>query len=129
MNNILIETILGLSSGIFLGITGIAPTGLILLAFDWLNIGDYKSNLGTILFINLFPITVGSVFEFYKAKQINFLIGTILLISMVVGSYIGSKFVAGNKNVLSTKSVKYITAYLSLFMGVVFLYSAYYEKK
>ena len=128
MNQFLVESILGLLCGLFLGMTGIAPTGLILIVLDLLKIGDYKSNLGAILFLNLFPITIGSVYEFYKSKQINFSLGAILLLTIICGSFIGSKFIAGEKNTLSTKVVKYITAYLSLFMGIVFLFSAYYEK-
>jgi uncharacterized membrane protein YfcA len=128
MIQFLIESTLGFLSGLFLGITGVVPTGIILIALDSLKIGDYKSNLGAILFLNLFPITIGSVYEFYKSKQINFSVGLILLISVILGSFIGSKIVTGDKYALSTKSIKYITAYLSLFMGVIFLYSAYYEK-
>jgi uncharacterized membrane protein YfcA len=127
MYQFLIESILGLFSGLFLGITGIAPTSIVLIALDLLKIGDYKSNIGAILFLNLFPITIGSVYEFYKSKQINYSLGFTLLLTIIIGSFIGSKFVAGDKS-LSTKSVKYITAYLSFFMGVVFLYSAYYDK-
>jgi uncharacterized membrane protein YfcA len=128
MNAIVVETILGLLCGIFLGITGIAPTGLILLALDFLKIGDYKSNLGAILFLNLFPITIGSVFEFYKSNKINYSIGTILLLTIILGTFIGSRFVVGNKIVLSTKIIKLITAYLSLFMACAFFYAAYYEE-
>ena len=72
MNQYIIEFILGLISGAFLGVTGIAPTGLILIALELLKIGDYRSSLGAILFLNLFPISLGSVWEFYKAKQIDF---------------------------------------------------------
>ena len=128
MNKFLIESILGLLCGLFLGITGIVPTGIILLALDVLKIGDYKSNLGAILLLNIFPITIGSVYDFYKSKQINYSLGAILLLTIILGSFIGSKFVAGEKAILSTKAIKYITAYLSLFIGVSFLYSAYYEK-
>ncbi len=128
MNQFLIESVLGLLCGLFLGVTGIPPTGLVLLALDIFKIGDYKSNLGTVIFLNLFPITIGSAYEFYKSKQINFSLGFILLLTIILGSFIGSKFVVGEKALLSTKDVKYITAYLSLFVGVVFLYSAYYEK-
>ena len=128
MNQFLIESILGLLCGLFLGVTGIPPTGLILLALDILKIGDYKSNVGAILFLNLFPITIGSTYEFYKSKQINFSLGFILLLTIILGSFVGSKFVVGEKAFLSTKDVKYITAYLALFIGVAFLYSAYYEK-
>jgi uncharacterized membrane protein YfcA len=128
MNQFLIESTLGLLCGLFLGVTGIPPIGLILLAFDMLKIGDYKSNLGAIMFLNLFPITIGSTYEFYKSKQINFSLGFILLLTIILGSFVGSKFVVGEKAFLSTKDVKYITAYLALFIGVAFLYSAYYEK-
>jgi uncharacterized membrane protein YfcA len=128
MNQFLIESILGLLCGLFLGVTGIPPTGLVLLALDMLKIGDYKSNLGAVIFLNLFPITIGSTYEFYKSKQINFSLGFILLLTIILGSFIGSKFVVGEKAFLSTKDVKYITAYLALFVGVAFLYSAYYEK-
>jgi uncharacterized membrane protein YfcA len=128
MNQFLVELILGLLCGLFLGTTGIAPTGLVLIALDVLKLGDYKSNLGAILFLNLFPITLGSVYEFYKSKQINFTLSGILLLTIMLGSFIGSKFVAGEKAALSTKAVKYITSFLGFIVGIVFLYSAYYEK-
>jgi uncharacterized membrane protein YfcA len=128
MNVFLIETIIGLVCGLFLGITGMAPTSIILIILELLKIGDYKTNLGTVLFLNLFPITVGSVYDFYKSKQINFSLGIILLLSIIIGSFIGSKFVVGEKSTFSKKIIKYITAYLSLFIGVIFLFSAYYEK-
>ena len=128
MNQFLIETVIGLMSGLFLGITGILPIGIVLITLDILKIGDYKSNLGAILFLNLFPITIGSVFDFYKTNQINFSLGVILLASITFGSFIGSKYVVGEKNVFSVRGIKYITAYLSIFVGIVFLISAYYEK-
>ena len=128
MNKFLIESILGLICGLFLGITGIAPIGLLLIALDLLKIGDYKSNLGAILFLNLFPITLGSVYDFYKSKQINFTLGTVLLLTIMLGSFIGSKFVVGDKAILSTKMIKYITSFMGFIVGIVFLYSAYYEK-
>ena len=129
MYQFVIKTVLGLISGLFLGITGILPIGLLLIALDILKIGDYKSTLGAILFLNLFPITIGSIFDFYKANQINFSLGVILLASVTFGSFIGSKYVVGEKKVFSVKGIKYITAYLSIFVGIVFLISAYYEKK
>ena len=128
MNQFLIESILGLLCGLFLGTTGIAPTGIVLIALDILNIGDYKSNLGAVLFLNLFPITIGSVYEFYKSKQINFKLGLILLLTIILGSFIGSKFVVGEKSQISTKTVKYITSFMGFLIGIVFLFSANYEK-
>jgi uncharacterized membrane protein YfcA len=128
MNQYIIEAILGLISGIFLGVTGILPIGIILIALDYLNIGDYISNLGAILFLNLFPVTVGSIYEFYKSKKINYSLGWILLLSIVLGSYIGSKYVVGAGFKLSVKQIKYVSAILALIMMIVFFISAYYEK-
>ena len=126
MNQYFIELILGTICGLFLGVTGIAPTGLVLLVLDYFGIGNYITNLGTILFLNLFPLTLGSVWEFYKAKQINFKMGLILLVSIIIGSFIGSKMVVGDSSVtLSEKSIKYITSALGFIIGILFFFSAY----
>jgi uncharacterized membrane protein YfcA len=122
-----IEFILGLISGIFLGITGVTPVVVILIILDYLKIGNYQSNLGSILLLNLFPITIGSVYEFYKSNKINYSLGFILLITTILGSYIGSKMVVGNKSFLTDKNIKYITGFLSVFIGIVFLIAAYYD--
>ena len=124
----LIQLFLGLISGLFLGITGVAPTGLILIALDNLKIGDYKSNLGAILMLNLFPVTISSVYEFYKSKQLNYSLAFILIFSIMIGSYFGSKMVIGKNSFLNVKNIKYLTGALSLFAAIVFLTSAYYEK-
>jgi|694.fasta_scaffold33525_5 uncharacterized membrane protein YfcA len=129
MNQYIIELILGLLCGAFLGITGIAPTGIVLLVLDYFNIGDYITNLGTILFINLFPITVGSVWEFYKAKKIDYTMGLILFLSIVFGGFLGSKLVVDDKYKLSEKTIKYITSAVGFVIGICFLISAQYEKK
>jgi uncharacterized membrane protein YfcA len=94
---------------------------------DYLNIGDYRSNLGAILFLNLFPYTIGSIYEFYKTKKINYSLGWILLFSIIVGSYIGSKYVVGAGFKLSIKQIKYISAFVGLIMCILFFISAYYE--
>ena len=128
MNQYITETFFGLLSGLFLGITGIPATGFTLLGLDYFKVNDYKSILGAILFLNLFPISLGSVWEFYGANKIDFTMGWILLITIVIGSYIGSKYVVSGKNQLSIKTIKYITAYFSFLTGILFLISANYEK-
>jgi len=127
MNKFILEMVLGLICGIFLGTTGIAPTGLILLALDYFKIDDYITNLGTILFINLFPITIGSVWEFYKAKKIDFTMGIILFLSIALGGFLGSKLVVSKNYKLSKKMIKYITSTLGLIIFISFLISAQYE--
>ena len=127
MNQYIIEAILGLLSGIFLGITGILPVGVFLIILDYLNIGDYRSNLGAILFLNLFPYTIGSFYQFYKTENINYSLGLILFITIIIGSHIGSKYVVGAGLKLSIKQIKYISAMVGLIMCILFFISAYYE--
>jgi len=124
----LIEILIGITIGGFLGATGLAPLGILLIILDYLKIGDYKSNLGTVLFVNLFPISIGAVFQFWKAKKINFTMGLLLIIGIFIGSYISANFVVKKENSLSIKTIKYTTAILNLIIAVLFLYSAYHEK-
>jgi uncharacterized membrane protein YfcA len=123
----LIQLVLGLLSGLFLGITGIAPTGVVLIALDALKIGHYKSNLGAILMLNILPISISSFYEFYKAGQVDYSLAAILFGSIVTGSYFSSKMVVGKKSFLTVKHIKYLTGFLSVFVASVFLTSAYYE--
>ena len=123
----LIQLVLGLITGLFLGITGIAPTGIILIALDALKMGDYKSNLGAILMLNVLPISISSFYQFYKSTQINYSLGFILFFSIIIGSYFSSKMVVGKNSFLTVKHIKYLSGLLSLFVGSIFLTSAYYE--
>jgi uncharacterized membrane protein YfcA len=129
MNQYVIELILGLLAGFFSGIRGILPIGLLLISFDYLNFGDYRSNLGAIALLNLFPISIGSFWEFYKAKKINYSMGYILLFSIIIGGYIGTKLVVEERFKLSKKTIKYITSGLGFIIGILFLVSAHYEKE
>lgn len=128
MNQYIIELVLGSLCGLLLGITGVAPTGLVLLALDYFKIGNYITNLGTIIFLNLFPITIGSAWEFYKRDKINYTMGLILFFSIISGSCLGSKLVLEEKNKLTKKTIKYITSGLGLVMFICFYISALYEK-
>ena len=123
-----LEFTLGMLSGVFMGITGISGLPLLILSFDYFKIDEYKKILGAIMFVNLFPITIGSVWEFYKNKQIDYKMGWIVLLTTIIGSYLGSKLVINGKNSLSYKSIKYISACFSIITGILFVISAYYEK-
>jgi uncharacterized membrane protein YfcA len=128
MNQYIIELILGLLAGLFSGITGILPVGLLLIIFDFFKIGDYKSNLGAIALLNLFPISIGSFWEFFKVDKINYSMGLILIASIVTGGYFGTKIILDERINLSKKTIKYITSVLGFTIGILFLISAYYEK-
>ena len=128
MLNYIIYTIFGLISGFCLGTTSFNPVGLILLLLDSLNIGEYKSNLGSLMVLNVFPISIGSLYEFYKLGKINWPLAWTLVVTVTLGSYIGSKIITNKRYALSDKSIKYFTGYVSLVIGIIFLIDAFYDK-
>jgi uncharacterized membrane protein YfcA len=128
MNQYVIELILGLLAGGLSGATGIMPTGLLLLFFDYLEIGNYKNNLGAIALLNLFPISLGSFWNYYKTNNVNYSMGLILLISIIIGGYFGSKLVVDKHYELSKKTIQYMTSILGFIIGVTFLISAWNQK-
>ncbi len=109
MNQYIVELVMGLIAGLLSGTTGIMPTGLLLLVFDYFGIGNYKSNLGAIALLNLFPISLGSFWNFYKTNNINYSMGLILLISIIIGGYFGSQLVVDKRYELSKKTIQYIS--------------------
>jgi uncharacterized membrane protein YfcA len=122
----IIESIIGLFTGVIMGITGIPSNAFILLIFDFFKIEDYKTIIGTLLFINLFPLTSGSVYEFYKHDKIDYIMGIILLFTTICGSYIGS-YILFNTKVFDVKTIKGITVLISFIIFILFFYS-YYNK-
>jgi len=124
MNQYIVELISGLITGIFYGITGILPAGLIIIFLNYLNIGNYRSNLGAISFLNLLPISLGAFYNFYKTNNINFTMGIVLFLSIVIGGFLGSQLVVEKKFQLSKKTIDYISSALGFITGIVFLISA-----
>ena len=127
MNQYITELILGLVAGMLSGATGILPVGLLLLFFDYLGIGNYKSNLGAIALLNLFPISIGSFWNFYKSNNVNFSMGFILLLSIILGGYFGSMLVVDKRYELSKKQIHYLTSILGFIIGIAFLIAAQNE--
>lgn len=127
MNQYIIELVLGLLAGTLSGATGILPVGMLLIFFDYLGIGDYKSNLGAIALLNLFPISIGSFWNFYKSNNVNFSMGFILLLSIISGSYFGSLLVVDKRYELSKKQINYLTSILGFTIGIAYLIAAQRE--
>lgn len=72
----------------------------------------------------MFPVTLGSVWEFYKVEKINFLIGNVLLISSIAGTFLGSRIALNDDFKLSIKTIQYVTSAVALTIGSYFFYSA-----
>ena len=128
MFHLIIQALAGFFCGLILGITGFAPTNLVLFVLTYFNIGTFKSDIGSLLFVNLFPISIGSVIQFYKEKQINYMMSFILLITTVIGSYLGTKLIFNKKYALSSKTIKYIISFIGFLIGFIYLYTGMYDE-
>ena len=124
--NIIIAIILGLTGGLLTGFTGISNIGLVLAGLSTTKIiTDYKVIMGTVLYILMFPFTSGSVWHFYKYGKINFFIGNIIIVSMFLGSMIGTKLVLRSDLKNSEKTIKYTTSVITFILSMYFFHSAY----
>ena len=127
INDIIISGTLGLIGGFLSGFTGLTTTSIILAGLSISHvITDYKTILGTLLYVIAFPISIGSVWQFYKEKKINYFIGNIILVTMIIGSYFGTKVILTKKLNITPKTIKYISAFIAFFAGIYFLIEAYY---
>ena len=123
-----VEIIAGLLCGLSMGITGIIPIGIVIILLELFKIEEYKTVIGSMLFVLVFPISIGSVYEFYKAKQINYKLSMIVLASIIAGSTIGSKLILDPKHPISNKTIKYISSAIGFVSGIIFLIAANNEK-
>ena len=90
INLIILPVVLGILTGLINGITSVLPISLILIILDYFNYNDYKKMLGGIIFLELFPISVGSFWYFYRTGNVDYILGITLLLTIIVSNYFGS---------------------------------------
>ena len=117
--------LIGIIIGLLMGLTGNLFMGFVIVLFKYLNVCDYKTIIGTTLYVMVFPLTFGSVKEFYEEKKINFFVGNILLITLIIGSYFGSKLVLYERYKLTEKKINYITSVITFIASIVFFINGY----
>ena len=120
----IIYTILvGLVFGIMVGTTGIFPGGFIALILYNLGVfTDFKLSLGTVLLLIALPFGIGGMYEYHKARKIDYKIGMILFVTAITGSYLGAKYVFYYQ--FSDKTIKYAQAIITTIIATVSFYSA-----
>jgi uncharacterized protein len=91
MNTVYILLLIGLVAGFFSGLIGIGGGVVIVpLLVYALNMNQIAAQ-GTTLFMFLMPVGILSVYNYYKAGQMDFKSAAIMAITFLVGSYFGSK--------------------------------------
>ena len=111
----------GFISGILGGLLGMSGSTIILPILVFFDIfKNYKMAIATVLF-GFEPL--GSIFaliQYANEKKIDYIIGVLIAVSYMAGSYIGAKF---NKK-LSEKKIKNISAMLMLILSLYMFFNA-----
>jgi uncharacterized membrane protein YfcA len=111
----------GFISGILGGMLGLSGPMIILPILVFFDIfKNYKMAIATVLF-GFEPF--GSLFaliQYAKEKKIDYVMGLIIAVAYMGGSYIGAKF---NK-MLSEKKIKNISASIMMFLSIYMFYNA-----
>jgi len=119
MLNQFIIMLLGLFVGLYsTTVGGVAASAIMTYIFIHFKIIDpYDKIIGTLLFISMFPIGLSGLYEYYKRKHIDYSSGLILLFSISIGMFLGSKY-----NFIFEKiyGIEFITNYKYLFNSICF---------
>jgi uncharacterized membrane protein YfcA len=121
MNVHILSLLIGLISGCVSGITGVGSTTLLFTLVYYFNlIGNYTTIKGTMLYTLLFPVSLFSVYNYYKNGNIDMKIGNLLVISMLIGGYLGSKLILLEKERGDIIS-KRIGGIITIICGIIIL--------
>ena len=96
MNKILVTIILSLFLGSLAGVTagslGVSSATLILPGLLTLGLAStYAEAIGTTLLILLLPMSMGSVYVYYKNNNINYLVAALVIPATAITAYYGAK--------------------------------------
>jgi uncharacterized membrane protein YfcA len=84
--------ILGVSVGLLGGIQGQAGALYILTGLIMFNIVESQQiAAGTALLYTSVPVTLGAAYEYYKRKEIDWMVALVLIPTVIVASIIGAK--------------------------------------
>lgn len=125
MNRLLLTIILGAIAGILGGTLGFGGSFIMmpgLLLFGILK--DYKHAVGTTLFTLLPPISLFAVIEYYKRKEIDIEVGTILILSYIIFAYFGSLL----NPYFTNKYLEYSSGFIFLICSLYFFKRGYNDK-
>jgi len=107
---------IGVLTGFIGGMFGVAGSIIMLPALVVSGLfKDYHTIVGTVLFSMLPPISILAVYEYYKRKQIDYLMGTLLCVGFMIASGVGAMW---NKQ-MSETFLKRSASVIFLFLAVV----------
>ena len=90
----IITILLGIFTGLYASFVGTAGGAAIMIyVLQYLNIIKTDTMIaGTMLFVSAIPISLLGLTNYFKHKEINFYIGSLIIIGLSIGIFIGSKY-------------------------------------
>jgi len=120
----LIEVIMiGLFAGIVGGSLGTSSAPILVPLLVILNIvKDYRTAIGTTILVIIPPLSILAIREYYEKGDVNVHTAIILMLSVVIGSYIGS-LITANTNI-SDKTIAMLTSFVLGVLAIFWLIMA-----
>lgn len=122
---ILHAILVGSLSGILGGAFGLGGDFIMLPLLIFLKIvPDYSTAVGTVLFTLIFPVSLLAVIQYNSKHQVDYVIGSILVITYFLFAYFGARI----HGLYDDKTLKYSCATVFLIITIFFYYDAYTSK-
>lgn len=121
IKNGILSVLAGSLAGIISGTLGVGGFIVLIPFLTYFNVVDSLSTAkGTLLYCSIFPLGLFSMYEYYKKKYVNIIIGTLLVVSFTVSSWIASYYYSS----LSDEITNMLLAVYTFLLSVYFLYLA-----
>jgi uncharacterized membrane protein YfcA len=109
---------IGLLAGFLSGLIGIGGGIVIVPVLVYFFSMSQKTAQGTTLFMFLLPIGILGVYNYHKAGHVDFKTASIMAITFIIGSYLGSRTAIN----VDTRLVKQIFAVSIILIGIKMLW-------
>jgi uncharacterized membrane protein YfcA len=114
-------SLLGIFAGFLGGLLGLSGSIIILPLLALFNIfPNYQTAVGTVLFSFDPFISIFALIQYAKQNKIDYLVGLNIILSYMLGSYIGAKY----HTLFTEKTIKNMTALILLILSIYMFYNA-----
>ena len=121
ITHIIYSIILGLILGLGFGTFGIFSMVILIIGLPLFGIiTDQKTMLGTIALVSAFPFAAAALYKYNKAGKVNWQVGIIIALSVLIGALFGATLVLDK---LSDENIKFYT-----FIFLTIINSIYYYR-
>jgi uncharacterized membrane protein YfcA len=94
ITHIFYSIILGLILGSSFGVFGLFSLTILVVGLPFFGlVTDQKTMLGTIALVSVFPFSAAALYKYNKSGKVNWTVGLIIALSVLIGAYLAATFV------------------------------------